>query len=114
MSMQIKITGRQIDISDAIREFVGTKFKKLERHFENITQVHVILTVEKKRQIAEATMHTSGAELFAEAESENMYTAIDMMVDKLDRQLIKHKDKLKDHSGAAKAKHAAAMDESEE
>jgi putative sigma-54 modulation protein len=107
MSMQIKITGRHFDISDAVHEFVHTKFKKLERHFDHITQVHVILTVEKKRQMAEATVHTSGADLFAEAESENMYTSIDMTVDKLDRQLIKHKDKLKDHSGASKVKAAA-------
>lgn len=111
MSMQIKLTGRQVEITDAIREFVNTKFKKLERHFDHITQVHVIISVEKKRHIAEANVHTSGAELFAEAESENMYGAIDAMIDKLDRQIIKHKDKLQNHSNPAKLRLATEADE---
>ena len=100
--MQLNITGRHVDISDALREFVSTKLKKLERHFDHITHAHVILTVDKIHNKAEATLHSSGAELFAEADGENMYTAIDKMVDKLDRQLLKHKDKLQKHTGANK------------
>ncbi|MEC8374123.1 MAG: ribosome-associated translation inhibitor RaiA, partial [Pseudomonadota bacterium] len=76
---------------------VDTKFSKLERHFDHISNVHVILNVEKLNQKAEATVHLSGAEVFASSENTDMYAAIDSMVDKLDRQVIKHKEKLKKH-----------------
>jgi len=71
--------------------------QKLERHFDNITNVQVTLTVEKMVQKAEATVHASGAELHANADNENMYAAIDGLTDKLDRQLIKHKEKMVSH-----------------
>ena len=93
--MQIQITGRQVDVTDALREFINNKFSKLERHFDNITKTHVILSIEKEKQIAEATMAISGGELFASSNADNMYAAIDLLVDKLDRQVIKHKEKLK-------------------
>jgi putative sigma-54 modulation protein len=80
-----------------LRNYVDTKFSKLERHFDHISNVHVILNVEKINQKAEATMHLSGAEVFASSENTDMYAAIDSMVDKLDRQVIKHKEKLKKH-----------------
>jgi putative sigma-54 modulation protein len=72
---------------------------RLERHFDHITNVHVILGVEKERQKAEATIHVSRGKLFANAEQDDMYAAIDSLVDKLDRQLKKHKEKLSDHRG---------------
>lgn len=95
--MQINLTGHHVDITDSLREYVDTKFAKLERHFDHITNVHVILNVEKLRQKAEATVHLSGAEVFATSEHEDMYAAIDGLIDKLDRQVVKHKEKMKRH-----------------
>ncbi len=95
--MQINLTGHHVEITDALRNYVDTKFSKLERHFDHISNVHVILNVEKLNRKAEATMHLSGAEVFASSEHLDMYAAIDSMVDKLDRQVIKHKEKLKKH-----------------
>ena len=95
--MQISITGHQLDITQALRTYVETKLSRLERHFDNMTNVHVILSVEKERQMAEATIHVSRGNLFANAEHDDMYAAIDSLVDKLDRQLKKHKEKLTDH-----------------
>ncbi|BBP45293.1 ribosomal subunit interface protein [Thiosulfatimonas sediminis] len=95
--MQVNITGHHIDVTDALRSYVSEKLEKLERHFDHVTNVHVILTVNKQAQIAEATVHVSGADLFAQQESENMYASIDGLVDKLDRQIIKHKEKIGNH-----------------
>ena len=91
--MQLTISGHHLEITDAIREYVNSKFAKLERHCEQITSISVILTVEKLSQNAEATVHVSGAELFANSQHEDLYAAIDSLTDKLDRQLIKHKEK---------------------
>lgn len=95
--MQINLTGHHVEITDSLRNYVDTKFSKLERHFDHISNVHVILNVEKLNQKAEATLHLSGAEVFASSEDNDMYAAIDKMVDKLDRQVLKHKEKLKKH-----------------
>ena len=95
--MQINLTGHHVEITDSLRNYVDSKFTKLERHFDHISNVHVILNVEKLNQKAEATMHLSGAEVFASSEDTDMYAAIDSMIDKLDRQVIKHKEKLKKH-----------------
>ena len=95
--MQLNITGQHIDLTEAMQEYVKTKIAKLERYFDNVTNVHVILSVEKKNQKAEATVHVAGGDLFAESTDENMYAAIDSLVDKLDRQIKKHKEKLTDH-----------------
>jgi putative sigma-54 modulation protein len=92
--MQINITGHHVDLTDSMRDYVETKFAKLERHFDNITNVQVTLTVQNLRQEAEATVQISGGELFAKAEDNDMYAAIDSLIDKLDRQVIKHKEKL--------------------
>ena len=91
--MQLSISGHHVDLTDSLNSYVNQKFEKLERHHDQITQVHVVLTVEKLRQLAEATAHVPGAELFANADAETMYAAIDQLVDKIDRQLIKHKEK---------------------
>ena len=95
--MQMTISGHHLDVTDPIREYVTNKLSKLERHYEQITSTTVMLTVEKLRQKAEATVHVSGAELFATAEHEDMYAAIDALADKLDRQVIKHKEKRRGH-----------------
>ncbi|MBU3020941.1 ribosome hibernation promoting factor [Aestuariibacter sp. A3R04] len=95
--MQINLTGHHVEITDSLRNYVDTKFSKLERHFDHISNVHVILNVEKLNQKAEATVHLSGAEVFASSQNQDMYAAIDSMIDKLDRQVLKHKEKLKKH-----------------
>ncbi|NND59582.1 MAG: ribosome-associated translation inhibitor RaiA [Gammaproteobacteria bacterium] len=95
--MQLSITGHHIEVTPALRERVGNKMERLERHFDHLTDVHVILSVEKTRHKAEATVAASGARLFAESVEEDMYAAIDGLIDKLDRQVKKHKEKLTDH-----------------
>lgn len=95
--MQINLTGHHVEITDALRDYVDNKFTKLERHFDHINNVHVILNVEKLNQKAEAKMHLDGGEVFAHSEHNDMYAAIDSLVDKLDRQVIKHKEKIKRH-----------------
>lgn len=97
--MQISITGHHLEVTDSLKSYVETKFQKLERHFDHVTDVHVILGVEKLNQKAEATVHISGAKLFAEDHQEDMYAAIDSLVDKLDRQVKKHKEKISNHRG---------------
>lgn len=95
--MQINITGQQMDVTPALRDYIESKLQRLERHFDQITNIHVILSVEKERQKAEATISVARGELFADTEQESMYAAIDNLMDKLDRQLKKHKEKLTDH-----------------
>lgn len=97
MLMQLNLTGRHVELTDSLRDYINTKFAKLERHSDHINNVHVILDVEKLNQKAEATIHVSGAELFAPTEHQDMYAAIDSLIDKLDRQVIKHKEKLARH-----------------
>ena len=95
--MQINVSGHHVEVTDSLQQYVETKLEKLERHYDRITNVHVILRVEKQGQKAEATVRIQGGDVFAEAESEDLYAAIDSLVDKLDRQLIKQKEKMKDH-----------------
>jgi putative sigma-54 modulation protein len=97
--MQVNLTGHHVDITDALRAYVDEKIAKLERHFEHVTNVHVILSVEKLNQKAEATVHIAGADVFAESVHEDMYAAIDALIDKLDRQVLRHKEKAKNHRG---------------
>ena len=91
--MQVNISGHHIDLTDFLREYVHKKLAKLEAHNDHITNVQVTLKVEKSRHYAEATLHISGANMAASAEHENMYAAIDLLIDKMDRQLLKHKEK---------------------
>ena len=95
--MQLNVTGHHIDVTLALHDYVANKFERLERHFDHVTNVHVILSVEKLNQKAEATMNLSGGNIFADDVHEDMYAAIDGLVDKLDRQVKKHKEKLTNH-----------------
>lgn len=92
--MQLSVTGHHIELTDALRSYVEEKIKRIERHFDHVTNVHVILSVERHKQKAEATVHVSGADVFAYKLDDDMYAAIDGLVDKLDRQIIKHKEKI--------------------
>lgn len=92
--MQITFTGHHLDVTDALRQFTKEKIERIQRHFDRITSINVTFTVEKLRHIAEATMHVPGSILHASSESnEDMYAAIDLLIDKLDRQIKKHKEK---------------------
>ncbi len=95
--MQINFTGHRLEVTPALREYTISKFEKLSRHFDHITSIHVTFDVEKLSQIAEATIHVTKAELHASSEAQDMYSAIDSLTDKLDRQLIKYKEKRQDH-----------------
>jgi len=95
--MQISITGNHVDLTDPLREYVNTKMERLERHFDIVQDIHVILSVEKLRHKAEATLHINGGNLFADSVQDDMYAAIDALTDKLDRQAKKHKEKMTDH-----------------
>ena len=91
--MQIDITGHHVDITPALRDYTTEKMARLERHFDKVSKIHVILSVEKLLHRAEATVSANGASLFANAEEPDMYAAIDSLIDKLDRQANKLKEK---------------------
>ena len=95
--MNLSISGHHIDITESMKTYIAEKMEKLTRHFDHVIDVHVICTVEKLRHKAESTIQVSGAKIFAEATEEDMYASIDAMISKLDRQVLKHKEKLKDH-----------------
>ncbi|HET7833549.1 MAG TPA: ribosome-associated translation inhibitor RaiA [Gallionella sp.] len=92
--MNLHITGHHLEITPAIRDYATSKFDKIKRHFDNVIDVNIILSVDKLKQKAEATIHISGKDVFVECGDENLYAAIDALVDKLDRQVMKHKEKL--------------------
>jgi putative sigma-54 modulation protein len=98
--MQVNLSGHHVDITTALREYVNHKFERIERHFDHMTNIHVVLSVEKQRQKAEATIHVAGADIHADEESGDMYAAIDVLVDKLDRQVCRIKEKRTDHHRA--------------
>ena len=95
--MQLKITGHHCEVSPALREHVVNKLKRTERHFDQVTDAHVVLTVEKLRHKAEATVTMAGARIHVDAVEDDMYAAIDSLSDKLERRVRKHKEKTTDH-----------------
>jgi len=94
--MQINLSGHHIELTQPLRDYVNEKLERITRHYDRVTDIHVILSVEKQTQKAEATIHVAGNTLFAHAEDEDMYAAIDALADKLDRQILKHKQKQQD------------------
>jgi putative sigma-54 modulation protein len=95
--MRIDISGHQMDITPALRDYVQEKLARLSKHFEQHLDTRVILSVDKLDQKAEATLHTPGKTLYADAVAPDMYAAIDLLTDKLDRLVLKQKEKTKDH-----------------
>jgi len=95
--MQIDVTGHHVEVTPALRQYVTNKIDKVARHFDMVIDAHCILTVEKLRHKAEATINVNGGRIYADATEADMYAAIDGLVDKLDRQVRKHKEKLVDH-----------------
>lgn len=100
--MNLTVTGHHVDVTASMRNYVTEKMERLQRHSENLFGVHVILTVEKMRKKAEATIQVAGTKLYADTTEPDMYAAIDLLTDKLDRQLIRHKEKLKTHRRSSK------------
>lgn len=95
--MQLTITGHQLEVTEPIREYIETKFERIKRHFDQVLNVHVIISVEKVRHKSEATMHIGGRDFFAESTEDHLYKSIDLLVDKLDKQIRRHKDKMTNH-----------------
>ena len=95
--MQLDVTGHHVELTDSLRKYVTSKLEKIERHFDQVTDVHCILTVEKLRQKAEGTISVNGAKIYADAPDEDMYAAIDALADQLHRQAKTHKAKHEDN-----------------
>lgn len=98
--MNITVTGHHVDVTSSMRNYVEDKLKRLQRHSENLNDIQIILSVEKVRQKAEGNIHMSGCKLYADATEPDMYAAIDLLMDKLDRQLIRQKEKNKNRRGS--------------
>jgi len=95
--MQLSVTGHHVDVTASLKGYVEKKLDRIVRHSDHVMDVHCILTVEKLRHKAEATVKLSGGKVYADAVDDDMYAAIDALVDKLDRGVKKHKEKLGDH-----------------
>lgn len=95
--MQLNVTGRRLEITQTLETYAAAKLERLERHFDHVTNVHVVLSVEKNGHRAEATVHVTGRDLFADATAADMYAAIDALAAKLDRQVRRYKEKMGDH-----------------
>ncbi|MEW5248105.1 ribosome-associated translation inhibitor RaiA [Microbulbifer sp. 2201CG32-9] len=95
--MQINISGRHLELTPALRDYCREKLERLSHHNDLITSVQITLSIERELQRSEALIHVNGAEIFANSEADDMYAAIDALTDKLDRQLVKHKEKLRKH-----------------
>ncbi|MCK9284530.1 MAG: ribosome-associated translation inhibitor RaiA [Rhodocyclaceae bacterium] len=96
--MNLNITGHHVEVTPAIRDYVSEKLDRVIRHFDHVTSTHVILSVEKLKQKAEVTLHVKGKDITAVADGADLYASIDAMVDKLDRQVVKHKERVTDHT----------------
>jgi putative sigma-54 modulation protein len=106
-NMNLQISGHHLDITPAIRDYVTGKLERITRHSDNLIDINVILSVEKLKHKAEITVHLSGKDIYVESAGEDMYAAIDILVDKLDRQVQKYKQKLKDHHRGEKIERSA-------
>ena len=108
--MNLHLTGHQLPITPAIREYLASKLQRITHHFDHVIDVNVIMSVEKLQQKIEATVHVRGKDIFCESCATDMYAAIDALIDKLDRNIIKHKEKnLAQRHGGASIKHQTAQ-----
>lgn len=106
--MNLTISGHHLDVTPAIREYVMNKLERVRRHFDQVIDVTVVLSVEKLRQKAEINLHLRGKDLHCEATDEDLYAAVDLLIDKLDRQVVKHKECVKAHNAEALKRQATA------
>lgn len=105
--MNLTISGHHLEVTPALRSYVTSKLDRITRHFDQVVDVKVLLSVEKqkekeKRQRAECNIHVKGSDLFAESAHADLYAAVDELVDKMDRQVVRHKDRIQDHHDASK------------
>lgn len=112
--MNLTISGHHLEVTPALREYVRAKLERITRHFDQVVDITVLLSVEKikekeRRQKAEITVHVKGKDIFVEHAHEDMYAAIDQLIDKLDRQVCRHKDKLQDHHHVAAKRISASL-----
>jgi len=91
--MNLNVSGHHLEVTPAIRDYVRSKIERVTRHFDHVIDAHVILSVDKLRQRAEVTLHVSGKDLHCACEQQDLYAAIDLLADKLDRQVLRYKDK---------------------
>ena len=92
--MNLNVSGHHLEVTPALRSYVQEKIGRVKRHFDHVTDAHVILTADKVTQKAEVTLHVPGKDLHCECEDGDLYAAIDLLADRLDRQVLKYKDKL--------------------
>ena len=95
--MNVQVSGHHVEVTQAIRDYVLSKLERIQRHFDQVIDMNVVLSVQKLRQKAEISVHMPGKDIHVESDDEDMYAAIDLMMDKLDRQIIKHKGKAFGH-----------------
>ncbi|MBI1964691.1 MAG: ribosome-associated translation inhibitor RaiA [Betaproteobacteria bacterium] len=95
--MNLHLSGRHLEITPAIHDYVASKLRRVTHHFDHVIDVNIILSVEKLRHRIEAGAHVRGKDIFCESADADMYAAIDSLIDKLDRAIIKHKEKFLDH-----------------
>ncbi|MBN8451164.1 MAG: ribosome-associated translation inhibitor RaiA [Candidatus Accumulibacter sp.] len=95
--MNLQVSGHHLEITPALRDYVTGKLERITRHFDNVIDVNVILSVDKLNQKAEVTVHLAGKDVYVESVDEDLYAAVDGLVDKLERQVQKYKQKLQDH-----------------
>jgi putative sigma-54 modulation protein len=103
--MNLQLTGQHLEVTPALRQYVSSKVERIKRHFDDVIDVTVVLTTEREQRRAEATVHVRGKDLFAESQDPDMYAAIDSLIDKLDRQIVKHKEKLSGNRSDGGLKH---------
>jgi len=107
--MQISVTGHHVDVTPPLHKYVTDKMERVSRHFDHVISAKVVLTVERRNHEAEVTVHAPGRSLFANHAADDMYAAIDGMVDKIDRRVRRYKEKLTDHKGATHAERVASL-----
>lgn len=96
--MNLSITGHHLDVTPAIREYIQTKIGRVIRHFDHVIDIQVMLSVEPLKHRAEITMRIRGKDIHCEALEENLYAAIDVLVDKVDRKVVQHKNRTQNHA----------------
>ncbi|MET0281287.1 MAG: ribosome-associated translation inhibitor RaiA [Steroidobacteraceae bacterium] len=95
--MQLNLSGHHVEVTEALRAYVEKRLERVKRHFDQVIDVNFLISVEKLQHKAEATLHVSGSNIHCDAVDTNMYASIDALVDKLDRAVVKHKEKQRDH-----------------
>jgi len=96
--MNLNVSGHHLEVTPALRDYVREKLGRVTRHFDHVIDAHVVLSVDKLRQKAEVTLHVRGKDIHCASEDQDLYAAIDLLIDKLDRQVLKYKDKRQDRS----------------